>query len=183
MLADIEQQIFELSLTGINPHDREIKIHGRHMNRVNKHVKENRERVRHERRGYHRKVIDNTKINLRKNVTNPVDPLIYDATAVWSAIARASHKVSKTIAPFFRIHNFAYCLFTNTIISIVITIMTVAVIDICVIFKKICNMFVLWINSSYKCNFFRQYARFLLIKNDITSFSKFFKILYFFIIS
>lgn len=101
MLAAVEQQIFELSLTRINSPDREIKIHGSHMNRINRHVEENRERVRRERRGYHRKVIDNTKINLRRNVTNPVDPLIYDATAVWSTIAHMPLTKYRKRSPFF----------------------------------------------------------------------------------
>jgi len=48
MLTAIKQQIFELLLTRINLADREIKLHGRHVNRVNRHVEENRERVRHE---------------------------------------------------------------------------------------------------------------------------------------
>lgn len=136
MLAAIEQQIFELLLTGINPHDREIKIHGRHMNRVNKHVKENRERVRHERRGYHRKVIDNTKINLRRNVTNPVDPLIYDATAVWSAITCLSQSIEDD-RPFFSYPQFRLlliCEYHNN--CCYYRIMTIAITDICVIFKK-----------------------------------------------
>jgi len=107
------------------------------MNRVNRHVEENRERVRRERRGYHRKVIDNTKINPRRNVTHPVDPLIYDATAVWSTIARASHKDNH---PFFFVSTISLSTYlpNNAKIAVINRyddeIMTVAI--MCVIFKK-----------------------------------------------
>lgn len=156
MLAAIEQQIFELPLTRINSPDREIKIHGRHMNRVNRHVEENRERVRCERRGYHRKVIDNTKINLRRNVTNPVDSLIYDATAVRSTIARASRKVSKKLSLFFSTISLSFYLPNNakTAIEHFLRLQNnddSSVMNMCIIFKRKHNL-----SSNY---FFTQCAK------------------------
>lgn len=115
-------------------------------NPINRHMGENHERMRYENRSYHRKVIDNTKINLKRN--KPCWPLIYDVTyGSWLHVLLAKYRRRSLL--FFRIHDFAFYLFAeqcenhyrNSYNDRIM--MITAITDICVIIKRMCNVFVI----------------------------------------